>query len=197
MKFLKNFGAVMLASAIIGTATCCYVNAGLGGDSVAVFNDGLSRTLNCSLGTASWILNVVLLVTAFFLAKEHVAWTTALSCLMVSVFIDLANWVFAPVFALSGILAVRWILFASGLVLVSGGCALMIRLCPGMSVMDAIASRLAEIFRCSFRLVRVVIDGMMMLTGWLMGGVVGAASIVAVLGTGPLIQFFVQLKVKK
>ena len=66
-----------------------------------------------------------------------------------------------------------------------------------MSVMDAIASRLAEIFCCSFRLVRVVIDGMMMLTGWLMGGVVGVASIIAVLGTGPLIQFFVQLKLKK
>ena len=36
----------------------------------------------------------------------------------------------------------------------------------------------------------MTIDAMLMLTGVLLGGVVGIASIIAVIGTGPLIQFF-------
>ena len=43
-----------------------------------------------------------------------------------------------------------------------------------------------------FRAVRMTIDAALMLSGFLMGGVVGIGSVVAVLGTGPLIQFFVQ-----
>jgi uncharacterized membrane protein YczE len=62
-----------------------------------------------------------------------------------------------------------------------------------MSVMDAIVTRLAERLGVSFRAVRMTIDAGLMLTGFLMGGVVGIGSMVAVLGTGPLIQFFSQL----
>ena len=41
-KFVNDLAAVTLATAMIGAATCCYVRAGLGGDSVAVFLEGLS-----------------------------------------------------------------------------------------------------------------------------------------------------------
>ena len=38
----------------------------------------------------------------------------------------------------------------------------------------------------------MTIDAALMVTGLLMGGVVGIGSVAAVLGTGPLIQFFAQ-----
>ena len=104
----------------------------------------------------------------------------------------LADALLEPVFSLSGALWYRWGIFLAGLLLLTGACALMIRLCPGMSVMDAIVTRLSEKLRVSFRAVRMTIDAALMVTGFLMGGVVGIGSVVAVLGTGPLIQFFVR-----
>ena len=191
--FWKDLAVVTLSTAMIGAATCCYVRAGLGSDSVAVFNEGLSVFAGFSLGTAAWCLNIALLTAAFFLARPHIGWTTVYNSLLVGPFIDVMNWVLSPVLNFSSGLWFRWILFGAGITLVGSACALMILGCPGMSVNDAIAIGISKRLGCSFRAVRMTIDGGLMLTGFLMGGVVGIGSVAAVLGTGPLIQFFVQL----
>lgn len=190
--FFADLAAVTVSTIMIGAATCCYVRAGLGSDSVAVFNEGLSVFARFSLGTAAWCLNIALLVAAFLLARKHIGWTTIFNSLLIGPSIDLVNWVLNPVLNLSDGLWFRWILFAAGLLLVGLSCALMIRRCPGMSVNDAISTAIAKRLGCSFRVVRMSIDGALMLTGWLMGGVVGIGSVVAVLCTGPLIQYFSQ-----
>ena len=192
-RFFQDLLVVILASVMIGAATCCYVRAGLGSDSVAVFNEGLSVFAKISLGTAAWCLNAALLLTAFLTARKHMGWTTIYNSLLIGPSIDLMNWVLSPVLSLSNGIGFRVVLFASGLVLVASSCALLIRKCPGMSVNDAISTAIADKLRCSFRAVRMTIDAGLMLTGWLMGGVVGIGSVAAVLCTGPLIQFFVQL----
>ena len=191
-RFFRDLAVVTLATAMIGAATCCYVRAGLGSDSVAVFNEGLSIFAKVSLGTAAWCLNVALLVTAFFLARKHMGWTTIYNSLLIGPSIDLMNWMLSPVLELSSAVGFRMVLFAAGLGLVASSCALLIRKCPGMSVNDAIATAISEKLGCSFRAVRTSLDGLLMVTGFLMGGVVGVGSVVAVLCTGPLIQFFVQ-----
>ena len=191
-KFFKDLAVVTLSTALIGAATCCYVRAGLGGDSVAVFLEGLSTALGISLGTASWSLNIVLVTLAFLMARKHIGWTTVYSCILTGSFIDLADALLDPVFSLSDAVWFRWGIFLAGLLLLTVACALMIRFCPGMSILDAIVTRLVERLGVSFRVVRMTIDAGLMLSGLLMGGVVGIGSVVAVLGTGPLIQFFVQ-----
>ena len=190
--FFADLTAVTVSALMIGAATCCYVRAGLGSDSVAVFNEGLSVFAGFSLGTAAWFLNITLLVTAFLAARKYMGWTTICNSLMIGPAIDLMNWVMAPMLGFSDGLWFHWLLFASGLVLVAAACALLIRKCPGMSVNDAIATAIAGRLGCSFRVVRMGMDGALMLAGFLMGGVVGIGSVVAVLGTGPLIQYFSQ-----
>ena len=192
-QFFRDLALVTLATAMIGAATCCYVRAGLGGDSVAVFLEGLSTAFAISLGTASWSLNIVLVTLAFLTARKHIGWTTVYGCLFTGGFIDAADWLLDPVFRLSDGLWFRWGIFLAGLLLLTLACALMIRFCPGMSILDAIVTRLSEKLRVSFRAVRMTIDAGLMVTGLLMGGVVGIGSVVAVLGTGPLIQYFSQL----
>ena len=191
-KFLRDVAVVTLSTLMIGTATCCYVRAGLGGDSVAVFLEGLSVAGGLSLGTASWLLNIVLLTLAFLTARKQMGWTTAFGCVFTGPFVDLADALLAPVFGLSGALWYRGLIFLAGLLLLTEACALMIRFCPGMSIMDAIVTRLSERTGISFRAIRVFIDALLMLSGWLMEGMVGIGTAAAVLCTGPLIQWFSQ-----
>ena len=195
-KFFKDLAVVTLSTALIGVATCCYVRASLGGDSVAVFLEGLSTALGITLGTASWSLNIVLVSLAVLTARKHIGWTTVYSCILTGSFIDLADALLDPVFSLSGAVWFRWGIFLAGLLLLTLSCALMIRFCPGMSILDAIVTRLSEKLRVSFRAVRMTIDAALMLSGFLVGGVVGIGSVVAVLGTGPLIQYFAQFSKK-
>ena len=175
---------------MIGAATCCYVRAGLGGDSVAVFFDGLSRFAGISLGTASWIFNILLLAIGSLTARRYIAWTTVFSCILTGWFVDLADWALAPVLTFDGGVLYRWALFFTGLVLLAAGCGLMIRRCPGMSVLDAIVTRLAERCGRSYRMIRIWVDVAVMAAGVAMGGIIGAGSIVAAFATGPAIAFF-------
>ena len=196
-KFVKDISAATLATGMVGAATCCYVRAGLGGDSVAVFFDGLSSFAGISLGTASWLFNLVLIITACLMARKHLGWTTIYNSLLNGLFVDLANWALDPVLGFSDSLLYRWVLMLSGLLLLGSSCALMMRHCPGMSVLDAITAGVADRVGWSFRVVRIGIDVVLMLIGFVLGGVVGLGTIVAVLGTGPVIQFFYQLGNKK
>lgn len=196
-KFLKDLAVVTLSTAMTGAATCCYVRAGLGGDSVAVFLDGLSTFGGITLGTASWVFNLVLLTTAFFMARKKLGWTTIYNSLLNGLAVDLANWALDPILGFSDGLLFRWVLMFAGLILLGIACALMMRHCPGMSVLDAITAGIADWLGRSFRLVRIVIDIILMATGWAIGGTVGLGTVVAVLGTGPVIQFFYQFGSKK
>lgn len=191
-KFFRNLAAVTLSTAMIGAATCCYVRAGLGGDSVAVFLDGLSRFFRITLGTASWLLNLVFLITACLIARDKLGWTTIYNSLLSGVFVDLADRMLGPVLGFSGGPVFRWVLLISGLLLLGCACALMMRACPGMSVLDAITAALAERLGCSYRAMRIGIDIALMAGGWLIGGTVGLGTLVAVIGTGPVIQWFYQ-----
>ena len=191
-RFTRDVAVVTLSTLMIGAATCCYVRAGLGGDSVAVFLEGLSRALGISLGTASWLLNIVLLTLGFLAARRHMGWTTVFGSVFTGLFVDLADTLLDPVFGLSNALWYRGLIFLAGLLLLTEACALMSRFCPGMSIMDAIVTRLSERTGISFRAIRVFIDALLMLSGWLMGGMVGIGTAAAVLCTGPLIQWFSQ-----
>ena len=189
-RFTRDVAVVTLSTLMIGAATCCYVRAGLGGDSVAVFLEGLTHALGISLGMASWLLNIVLLTLGFLAARRHMGWTTVFGSVFTGLFVDLADTLLDPVFGLSSALWYRGMIFLAGLLLLTEACALMIRFCPGMSVMDAIVTRLSEKTAISFRTIRILIDAIMMFSGWLMGGMVGIGTVTAVLCTGPLIQWF-------
>ena len=189
-KFIRDVAVVTLSTLMIGAATCCYVRAGLGGDSVAVFLEGLTHALGISLGAASWLLNIVLLTLGFLAARRHMGWTTVFGSVFTGLFVDLADALLEPVFGLSSALWYRGLIFLAGLLLLTEACALMIRFCPGMSIMDAIVTRLSERTGISFRTIRILIDTIMMFSGWLMGGMVGIGTVAAVLCTGPLIQWF-------
>lgn len=196
-KMIRDLSVVTLSTAMIGAATCCYVRAGLGGDSVAVFLDGLSSFAGVTLGTASWLFNLVLLTAAFLIARKKLGWTSIYNSLLCGLFVDLANWALDPVLGFSDGLVFRWVLLLSGLLMLGMACALMMLYCPGMSVLDAITAGLSERLHCSYRVMRIGIDMILMGTGWFIGGTVGLGTIVAVIGTGPLIQFFYQLGQKK
>ena len=196
-EFLKAFSLVTLSTAMIGTATCCYIRAGLGGDSVAVFLEGVSCYWGITLGTASWLFNVVLLIAAFFTARKKLGWTTVYNSLLCGLFVDLANWALDPILGHGDGLMFRWSLFLVGLLMLGAACALMMLYCPGMSVLDAVTMAISERFRCAFRAVRIGIDLVLMAVGFALGGTVGFGTAAAVAGTGPVIQLFYQLGKKE
>ena len=58
-----------------------------------------------------------------------------------------------------------------------------------MNALDAIAWTIAEKIHVQYRIIRIILDALLIIAGYLMGGVVGIGSIIGVFGLGPLVAY--------
>lgn len=189
LDFLKTLLIVAFATLLFAVAVCGYIYAGLGSDSVSVFQQGLSEAIGCELGIAALIYGVSFLILDFFISRKNIGWATIINSFLLGPCIKLVQWLMEPVFTVTDHLAYRVALLSMGILLVSVSCVILIRTNKGKNVLDAVAWGLSEKLKLPYRIARIIVDALMMLTGWLLGGVVGLGSIAAVFLTGPIIQF--------
>ena len=57
-----------------------------------------------------------------------------------------------------------------------------------MNSIDALAMAVAEKFHFEFSILRIICDGLLILTGYLLGGVVGIGTAISMIFTGPMID---------
>ncbi|MBR4308062.1 MAG: hypothetical protein IKT58_00560 [Oscillospiraceae bacterium] len=193
LDFIRTLVAVTIATFLFGVAVNCYISAGLGSDSVSVFQQGMSKSFSVTMGIAAYIYIGIIFVVDLFLARKNIGWTTVLNALMLGFFIDLVGDLLKPFFTLSTALPFRIFLLAMGIFMVSVSCVILIRLNQGKNALDALAWGLTEKVKKPYRLIRICVDALLMGIGWILGGVVSWGSIAAVFLTGPMIQFLLGL----
>ena len=196
MKFDKNTLikmaiVVVVATPLFGICILFYSYAALGSDSLTVLEEGMSKFFHISLGNAAIIYNVASVVIGFLFARKYIGLTTVINALLIGFCVNLLEPVLKPFLTLSTTIPFRVLVFAIGWFTCCLGCAVLIWGKSGMSAMDAFATKIADLLHKEYRFVRIGCDAVAMLAGWLMGGVVGVGSIVAMFGTGPFISWMV------
>ena len=71
--------------------------------------------------------------------------------------------------------------------------ALLIKYRKGMNQVDAIAYAIVNKTNISFKWIRTGADVVLLVIGWLLGGVIGIGSVIAMSTTGILIDFFLKI----
>lgn len=174
--------------ALYGASAGLMVRADLGLGPWDVLHQGLSERLDLSMGT------VAVLVGAFVLLlwvplRQRPGWGTVNNVLGVGLAMDATLWLTpAP-----EELAVRIPLMA-GAVLLNGiatGLYITARFGPGPR--DGLMTGLHQVTGRSIRLVRTAIEVVVLVTGFVLGGSVGAGTVVYALAIGPLAQFFLRV----
>ena len=77
-KVGKNIAVILAACVFLGIAVNSYMLAGLGSDSITVFENGLNHTFGVTMGTAALIYNIIFLAAAVFVSRKYVGVLTAL-----------------------------------------------------------------------------------------------------------------------
>lgn len=166
--------------ALYGLGIALQVDSGLGNDPWDVFHQGLSRRFGLSIG--AWIIIVGALVMLLWIPlRQRPGFGT------------ISNAVFVGLFADLGLLllpdpqhpALRWTYLISA-ILVGGfatGCYIGAGLGPGPrdGLMTGLAAR-----GFSLRTVRTGIEVTVLIAGWLLGGTVGAGTLIYAVSIGPL-----------
>lgn len=189
-KWMPALLGLICAILLTGAAVAIYLEADIGSDTITVLADGLHNLFHVSQGSGSRIYNLIFLGIALIVGRKYIGITTLLYAFSVGFFIDIFQSMLIP-FQLSQfplLVKVGFLLIAQCFYGISF--ALLIRYQKGMNQADAIAQGICDKGNFSFKVVRTAIDAMTLICGWLLGGVVGLGSILAMATTGTFISIF-------
>ena len=165
----------------VGIVLMLQANVGL--EPWSVLQEGLSKTIGITYGTASMFVGAAVVAVAV-LCGESIGLGTILNILLCAVFID-------------GIQALGWVplvdsLWAGVLLLMLGleilvvGTWLYMRTALGSGPRDALMVALARKTGRSVGVCRAVVDVTVIVLGWLLGGRVGVGTVISAVGLGTL-----------
>ena len=190
-KTLTNFKQFLLSSLILciaiiltGFGVALFIHANLGSDTITVFIDGLRKVLGITLGDASRIYNIVALLLALVLAFKHIGWTSIVYALSTGFLIDYFDVLLQSFQFAQQSMLLRIFIVVLGQLCIIFAFALLVRYGSGMDQLDAIAFGIHERTKISYALLRTGLDVVLIVVGFLMGGVIGIGSIIAVATTG-------------
>ncbi|MDX3326241.1 hypothetical protein PV405_16465 [Streptomyces sp. ME02-6979-3A] len=173
--------------ALYGASSALLVRAGLGLEPWGVLHQGLAERTGISIGVVSIIVGAVVLLL-WVPIRQRPGLGTVSNVFAVGIAMD---GTLALVPDVHGLVA-QVPLMAAGIVLngVATGLYISARFGPGPR--DGLMTGLNRLTGRSIRLVRTAIEVAVVVTGFLLGGSLGAGTVLYALAIGPLAQFFLR-----
>lgn len=180
--------ALLVGLYLYGFSMALMVRAGLGLDPWDVFHQGLSMRTGMSIGLASAVTGVVVLL-AWIPLRNRPGVGTIANIVVIAVAVDSTlAWLPAP-----SAMAVRVAFLVGGVLLNAIATVLYVGAGLGPGPRDGLTTGLVHRTGRSVRLIRTTIEVIVVATGWLLGGNVGVGTLLYALGIGPLIQAVLRL----
>ena len=175
--FLLCFGLI-----IFGFGEGLLIISTIGASPWNVLHQGLALNLGLSIGTWAFLISLIVLLLWFFL-DEKIGMGTILNFIIIAIMIDLTIFFFeAPVLWVNQFLLCIISVLMVGL---GSGIYLIARLGPGPR--DGLMTGLQKKTGFSIALIRGAIEVLVVSVGWLLGGTIGAGTLLYALGVGPAV----------
>lgn len=184
-EWTKKIIIIVIGSIIAAYGITLALYAGFGGATLAVLWQGISRTFHISIGMASLIVAIVMIVFAFFYDRSQIHIGTILYQIVYSLCVDL----FANAHVYSTHLWVNALIMLLGVLLFAVGTGFYAAASLGRGSYEALTFSLAEKNGWQVKVVRIILDIVMVIAGVLLGGKFGICTIVTIIISGPVIQF--------
>lgn len=180
----KKIVVIVIGSMIAAYGITLALYAGFGGATLAVLWQGLSETFHMSIGMASFMvaLGMILFVVIYDRSQIHIG--TVLYQIVYSACVDL----FANCHIYSRYVWVNFLIMLLGVILFALGTGLYASASLGRGSYEAVTFALAEKNNWQVKIVRMILDIVMVVVGVLLGGKFGICTIVTVIISGPVIQ---------
>ena len=184
-EWTRKIIIIVIGSIIAAYGITLALYAGFGGATLAVLWQGISRTFHISIGMASLIVAIVMIVFAFFYDRSQIHIGTILYQIVYSLCVDL----FANAHVYSTHLWVNALIMLLGVLLFAVGTGFYAAASLGRGSYEALTFSLAEKNGWQVKVVRMILDIVMVIAGVLLGGKFGICTIVTIIISGPVIQF--------
>lgn len=188
-KFIHSCIALIIATICTSIGVVLFIHANLGSDTITVFFHGLMHVFDLSLGTASRTYNIIALIFALLLSRKDVGWTTIVYALSTGYVMDVIDPLLIGFHIAEASFIIRLLCVLIGQLCIVFSFALLVRYGTGMDQTNAITEGIIKRFPISYTVTRTSIDVFLLVSGFLMGGVVGIGSIISMATTGFLTKW--------
>lgn len=168
----------------ISIALCS--KTGWGADPITVLYDGIAKSLHVTLGVASVIVAIGMVVITFILDRKQLGVGTLVSPFIIQMGIDIAF----PLIKIPSNQMINFLFFLLGLLGLSLGISMTICADVGKGSYDALLISLSNLFNKEYTIVRWVIDALLIGLGLCLRSSLTAGTVVAILLLGKCITFF-------
>lgn len=187
-QFWRRFIQLMIGLVLFGGSMALLLRAGLGLEPWGVFAYGVMNHVPLTYGLVTIVISFVVLLLWIPL-KQWPGLGTLLNAVVIGLAVD------ATLLVVPDIRGLGWQLLVLVIAVVGNGLAgaLYIGSQFGPGPRDGLMTGLSRRTGRSIRLVRTTLEIVVVLLGWLLGGVVGIGTVLYALGIGPVVQFFLPL----
>lgn len=181
LKLLFFFGGLIIAG--LGIAlTIKGQRFGIG--SWDVLHVGLYKNFGLTIGLWSIIIGIIIIVVSSIGLREWPRIGTFMNMMTVGLFIDFFNWLLPQP---NGFM-IELGAFILGVILLAIGGGIYIAANLGAGPRDSLMLVAIEKFNCSLTVARTVIEVVVAITGYLLGGQIGVGTVIMAFTIGPIIQ---------
>ncbi|MFE9367622.1 YitT family protein [Streptomyces sp. NPDC006978] len=186
-RLVRRLIHLYVGLALYGASSALLVRAGLGLEPWGVLHQGLAERTGISIGVVSIIVGAVVLLL-WIPIRQRPGLGTVSNVFAVGIAMDGTLALVPDVHGLKAQIP----LMAAGIVLNGAATGLYISARFGPGPRDGLMTGLNRLTGRSIRLVRTAIEGAVVVTGFLLGGSLGAGTVLYALAIGPLAQFFLR-----
>jgi uncharacterized membrane protein YczE len=186
--FIRRFIQLQIGLLLYGSSLALMVRANLGLNPWSVFHQGLSQLTGLSLGT---VVNLVgaLVLMIWIPLRQKPGIGTICNVLVLGTAADATLAVLPPVTGLP-----LQIALLVGAILLNGaatGAYIGAGLGPGPR--DGLTTGGVRVTGFEVRWVRMIVEGLVLVLGWILGGAIGVGTVAYALCNGPLLQIFLPM----
>lgn len=150
-----------------------------------VLHIGLTKNFGLTIGTWSIILGVIIIVVTSAVLKQWPKLGTWLNMILLGLFIDLFNWMLPEFDTMTG----QVIIFTLGVGVMSYGIGIYVAPNVGAGPRDSLMLILVDKLKISVKKVRTMIEVIVAVAGWLLGGPVGIGTVIIALLIGQIVHY--------
>jgi hypothetical protein len=158
-----------------------------------VLHIGLYKNLGLTIGSWSIIMGIIVITIASIGLREFPRLGTFLNMILVGLFIDFFNWLIPD--------ATTWLThgvsFILGLVLLGIGSGVYVSANLGAGPRDSFMLLLVQKMKISVRVARTMMEVIVAIIGFLLGGPIGIGTVIMAFGIGPVMQFALEESTKR
>ena len=183
---IKNFIRLIIGLLVCSIGIVFTIQANLGLSPWDAFHHGLSRNLGITMGQASMLLGIIVIIVDIFLG-ENLGIGTILNMFLIGIFMDF--FMLNNIIPISPNMATGFIMMFAGMFIIGIGCVIYIGAGYGSGPRDGLMVALHKKTKKPVKIIKTCIELFALTFGYILGGSIGVGTIITTLVFGLFIEY--------